>query len=248
MAADLRLFDCFAWMGMSIRPPLAPAVTPEDLLAAMDRCGIYEALVSSDAAQVASVLVSNRQIAAACERHPRLHPVWAVLPNQAGEMDPGSLFAEMKARGVGGLRADPGQGRFLLNGITLGPLLDAMVERRVPFFLNSDWRLITDLLKEFESLTVVATSLGCWGPDRYFRPLLERFENFHVEISSYELDGGVKALVDKYGPGRILFGSAYHGRAMGGASMMLRAADIDDEAKAAIAHGNLERLIGGMKL
>ena len=248
MVADLRLFDCFTLMGMAGRPPLAPAITPDDLLAEMDRCGIDEALVNSDAGQSASALVSNRQIAAACGPHERLHPVWTVLGNQTGEMDPGVLFAEMKANGVGGLRADPDQNRFILNGITLGPLLEAMVQRRVPLFLKSDWRLITDVLKEFEALTVVATGLGCWGPDRYFRPLLERFDNFHIEISSYELDGGVKALVDKYGPGRILFGSGYHRRAMGGASMLLRAADIDDEAKAAIAHGNLGRLIGGMQL
>lgn len=240
---SLRLFDCHTLMGMSIKPPLAPALTAEDLLLEMDRCGVDEALVNSDAAELSSPLATNRQIAEACAPHARLHPVWNILPAQTGEMELAGLFTGMKEHGVRTLRANPSENRFLLNGITFSPLFEAMTERRIPLFLQSDWPRITGLLNEFPKLTVIATDIGSWGTDRYFRPLLDRFENFCVEISSYELDGGIKALVEKYGPGRVLFGSGFHRLPMAGAALMLRNLDINDECKALIAHGNIERLL-----
>lgn len=234
-------------MGPATNPPLGAALTAEDLLAEMDVCGIDEALVGSDAIQTAGALEANRRIADQCRPHPRLHPVWHLLPPQTGEMTPETLFDEMAACGVKALKANPGLHRYLLNGITFGALLEPMAARRVPLLSGADWPAVTALLQEFPTLTVIATGLGCWGPDRYFRPLLERFENFHVETSAYEVDGGIKALVDRYGPGRILFGSGYHYRPMGGATLQLRCVDISDEDKALIARGNLQRLLKEMQ-
>jgi hypothetical protein len=65
----------------------------------------------------------------------------------------------------------------------------------------------------------------------------------YVEISTYKLDGGIPAILDRYGPGRFLYGSAYHTFAMGGAALQLRNLDVDRNAKEQIAHGNLERLL-----
>ena len=242
-APDLRLFDCYALVGFCYRPPIASARTPPDLLAEMDRCGVDEALVHTAAAQTISPLVTNVELVEACGPHPRLHPVWNILPPQTGEMLPDRLLADMRRCGVKTLCARPDEYRYLLNGITFGPLLEEMAERRIPLFLFSNWQRITDVLGEFPRLIVIATDMGCWGTDRYVRPLLERFERFHIETSSMELDGGVPKLVEKYGAKRILFGSGFHNRPMGGASLLLRNVDIERDDKELIAHGNLERLL-----
>jgi hypothetical protein len=242
-AAGLRLFDCYALAGVAKRPPMAPLMSANDLLAEMDLCGVDEALVHSEAAEGVSPLVTNVEVAEFCKPHRRLHPVWHVLPSQTGEMTPAGLFAQMRARGVKALAARPDDHRYLLNGITLGDLLEAMIERRVPLFVGANWARVTELLREFPRLRLVVADVGCWGPDRFLRPLLEHFEGFHFETSSFELDGGLPALVGKYGPERILFGSGCHRRPMGGASLLLRNVDISIEAKEQIAHENLERLL-----
>jgi predicted TIM-barrel fold metal-dependent hydrolase len=95
---------------------------------------------------------------------------------------------------------------------------------------------------------VLAVEHGCWGSDRYFRPLLEEFANFHIDTANYELDGGIPALVRKYGAERIIYGSSFHNRPMGGASLLLRNVDIDPASRELIAHGNLERLLKGVRL
>ena len=245
-APELRLFDCYLRAGHSTRPPLAPALTPADVLAEMDRCGVDEALVHSDATEISSPVVTNPEVAAFCRADRRLHPVWSILPSQTGEMPLEDLLAGMRAHGVRALAAYPDENRFLLNGVTFGELFEAMIERRIPLFLRgggTNWARITDVLREFPRLIVIACEYGCWGQDRYIRPLLERFEEFHIETSTLELDGGIPGLVAKYGPRRILFGSVYHRRPMGGASLLLRNLDIAPHAKELIAHGNIERLL-----
>lgn len=45
------------------------------------------------------------------------------------------------------------------------------------------WASADDLLAELPELTVILTDFGCWGADRYFRPLVERYPNVYVEIA-----------------------------------------------------------------
>ncbi len=246
--ADLRLYDCYALAGVSAIPPLDPALTPDDLLAEMDRCGVDEALVHSAAFEIGGALESNAGVAAFCVASPRLHPVWCILPEQTGEMEPRKLFKDMARQGVRTLRARPDTHRFLLNGLTCGRLLKELVRRRIPLFLDSNWPLVTAVLGEFPSLTAIVTNHGPWGSDRYFRPLLEHFPNLYLDTSTYELDGGIPALVAKYGAERLLFGSSYHLKPMGGATLLLRTLDLDLASKALIAHANLERLLAGVRL
>lgn len=249
-APDLRLFDAYAMVGAPIQPPPAIARTPEDLLATMDRCGVDEALVRSDDLDLTSPLVANTDIAAFCAASDRLHPVWTVLPPQTGEMDPNTLFEDMAKAGVKALFAWPEGNLYPLDGMTLGPILEQMIARNVPLLVHrgkTGWPAITALLQEFPKLTLLYVGGGTWGHDRFSRPLVERFENFYIDTSGYELDGGIKQWVHKYGPERIVFASGYHHRAMGGPALQLRGLDIDDEAKELIAHGNLERLLKGVK-
>ena len=247
-APDLRLFDCFSAVGRSTRPPLQPSLTAEDLLETMDRSGVDEALVSSAAVEIASPLVTNPAIAELCAAHDRLHPVWQLLPPQTGEMLPENLPGEMKEHGVKALVARPDIHKYQLNSITMGSMFEMMQSCNIPLFLNSDWRLITDILKDFPQLIIIASNLGCWGVDRQMRPLLEHFKNFYVETSSVQLDGGIPALVEKYGATRILFGTGFPWHAIGGPALMLRNMDILPEAKELIAYGNLERLLNEVTL
>jgi hypothetical protein len=248
---ELRLFDCYAIAGTAIRPPLWPALTAADLLAEMDRCGVDEAMVHSAAIELTSPVTGNLELVEFCAASRRLHPVWCLLPPQTGEMPLADLLAGMKAHGVRTLSAYPDEHRFLLNGITFGAVFEAMIDRRIPLFVRGgggpNWARITDLLREFPRLIVIAADFGVWGQDRFIRPLMERFEGLHIETSTLELDGGIPSLVARYGPDRILFGSGFHRRPMGGASLLLRNLDIAPQAKLAIAHGNLERLLEGSK-
>ena len=245
---DLRLFDCLTRAGFATVPAPRPALNAEDLLAEMDFCGLDEALVQTDAGDIASPLVTNPELVQLCAPHARLHPMWNILPPATGEMLPDQLFARMKRDGVKALAAYPDKHRYLLNGLTFGALFEPMIERRIPLFLEPNWRRITAVLMEFPKLIVVATNLGCWGSDRFVRPLFEHFAGFHIETSSMEVDGGIPGLAARYGPERILFGSGFPHHPAGGPVAQLRSLDLEPDVKKLIAHGNLERLLAEVRL
>ena len=106
-----------------------------------------------------------------------------------------------------------------------------------------EWRDVYALLSEFPDLVCVACDHGCWGEDRMFRPLLERYPHFYVDTAQYLLDGGLESIVADYGARRLLFGSGFPESYMGGMMMALKHARIPDAAKQAIAGGNLERIL-----
>ena len=248
----LEFFDCNAAYGVWSVPPLKPATRVEDLLEEMAWCGIRRALARHAALDNESPQTGNQLIVEETAPHPSLHPAWAILPTQTGELGTVEEFlAAMREAGVRALWAFPSKHRYTLDGVSCGDLLSALSARRIPLLMQrsetsrglTGWELAGALLKEFPALILVVTGHGSWGEDRYFRPLIEAYEGFHIDTSRYELDGGIADFCRKYGPRRLLFGSAFPNTSPGGAMLTLAHADISDEEKQLIAAGNLDRLL-----
>ena len=245
----MRFFDCNMFFGSPAgKRLLAPAPTVESLLTEMDRAGVEKALVWHIAQHDASPVVGNQLLARAIQPHPRLYGCWTVLPNHTRELsEPQTLFQQMRDARVMALRIFPESHRFVANAVSLGDLLAQAVARRVPLLVSvrrgMDWPAVYALLADFPDLLCIICDHGCWGMDRLFRPLLERYPHVYVDISQYLLDGGLEALVADYGARRLLFGSGFPESYIGGMMLTLRHAQISDEAKAAIASGNLERIL-----
>jgi hypothetical protein len=249
-------FDCNAAIGAPMAGLVAPCLTADALLAEMDWCGVARALVWHVLMREQSPTVGNGILSAAIAGQPRLVGAWAILPPQTGELPlwP-QMGAAMQQAGIRALWAFPDEHRYLLNRVTFGRWLDEVAARRIPLLLprnsplrtspSSMWRDIYALLADYPTLTLIIAAHGCWGEDRYFRPLLEAYPNVHLDISRYEVDGGLCGLVSRYGPERLLFGSAFPETPMGGARLMLARAAIGDEARRLIAGGNLDRLLAG---
>lgn len=253
---ELLFFDCNTSYGNLNVPSLKYAPTTAALLAEMDHCGVDEALVTC-AAQVGSPWDGNADLLTDIRQQVRLHPAWVLLPYQTGEIpEPAQFIAAMKAQGVRALWAWPGGHHYHLDEVTFGPLFEELIARSIPLFYRLTdagdsrlgWAEVSRLLKEFPELTLVAADQSVWGEDHYFRPLVERYPNFYLETSHYELANGLVDFHNKYGPDRWLFGSAYPRRTMGGAVLQLANTELPLEARQAIAGGNLKRLLGEVKL
>ncbi len=248
----MRFFDCNMYFGLPARPTLAPSPGVDDLLAEMESCGVDQALVWHIAQHDASPLAGNPLLAGAIAPYPNLYGCWSILPNQGREFPPfDQFFAQMQAARVVALRAFPISHHFLLNDVAMGSWLEPMEARRIPFFLSvrlgADWEIAYSLMKEFPKLVCVICDHGCWGEDRRFRPLLERYPNVYVDTAQYLLDGGIEALVADYGPSRLLFGSGFPESYLGGMMLAIKHARISEEAKEAIASGNLVRILSEVR-
>ena len=92
------------------------------------------------------------------------------------------------------------------------------------------------------------TETGCWGQDRYFRPLIRNFPRFFLSTNRFETAGQLKSFVNDLGYERLLFGSGLPFNNPGGYITLLARADISDEARQAIAYDNLVYLLGEVAL
>jgi hypothetical protein len=249
----VRFFDCNAFFGLPMLCPLAPVATADELVAAMDRNGVERALVWHIAQHDASPQTGNALLADGICDQPRLTGCWTILPSQAREFPPLPVFfRQMREARVRALRIFPGSHRYLANGVSMGDWLEALVARRIPLLLSVrrgvEWRDVYALLDEYPEMVCLVCDHGCWGEDRMFRPLLERYPNVYVDTAQYLLDGGLEALVADYGYQRVLFGTGFPESYMGGMMMALRHAGLPDEAKQAIAGGNLARILEEVRL
>ena len=254
----MRFFDCNCCIGLPANPPsptagVSPGVSAGELLAAMDRAGIDRALPWHVGQHDQDPLTGNELLAEAIAAQERLVGGWSLLPPQTGELgDVGEWFQRAASAGVRACRAFPEANRYLLRAEVFEEVFEAMTAARWPLLLSLargvTWDQVYDLLGEFPELTVILCDHGSWGADRYFRPLLQRRPNVYVEIGGYTLDGGIEDFVARYGPGRMLFGSNFPACYHGGMMLALAHAEISDADKQAIAAGNLERLLGEVKL
>jgi predicted TIM-barrel fold metal-dependent hydrolase len=241
------------WFGLPQKKHLAPIKRVDELLAEMDRAGIAKALVWHITQRECYAVAGNDLLAKAIRRCDRLVGCWTILPPQCGEMPPArELFDRMARTNLRALRAFPSDHRYLLNRVTLAPLLDEAVRARVPLLLSvakgAGWPEVYGLLAEFPGLTCIVCDHGCWGTDRQFRPLIERYPRVYVDMAAYLLDGGIEDFVEKCGPERMVFSTGFPDAYHGGMMLALRHAKVPEAAKRAIASGNLERILAEARL
>jgi len=253
----LKFFDCNACFGRPIIRPIRFAETAEDLLREMDFFSIDEALVFHSMQRDDSPVVGNEILLKEIEGFERLHGTFAILPLQTGELgSPEIILEKMKTRGIRAFRAFPSEHKYLMTRTALGVLYELMIERSIPLFISvnescggiSGWYLIENILSDAPDLTLVVTEHGSWGHDRFFRPLIEKYENLYLDISRYELDGGISDFCAKYGAERLLFGTGFPQWNPGGPILMLAQADITSKEREMIASGNLQRILRRVRL
>jgi len=253
----MEFFDCNASYGVFSVPPNKRADTVDDLVNEMKWCGIQRAMVRHAAMVDESPIVGNPLLVKQIKDYANLEPSWAILPPQTRELGTvDQLISSMGENGVKALWAYPSEHKYLLNDTTFGELFEEMIARGIPLFVQRSigsgglqgWAVVESVLKDFPKLTMALVGHGSWGEDRYFRPMIERYENLYLDTSRYELDGGIADFCGTYGPDRMLFGTNFPNTPMGGPMLTLMHADISDDEKEAVAGGNLRRILAGVKL
>lgn len=246
----MEWFDCHAEIGRRTAPGWVQAPNAAALAALYGEIGIQRALVVHTAMREIHPENGNARVLEETATFPQFTPTWAIMPPQTEELgDVATFLAQARAAGVRALWAFATG--YPINAITLGPLLEEMAAHNIPLFVKAgttDWPGLTALLTEMPQLRVVAVTTHCWGEDRYFRPLIERFPHLYLATSMLMTEGGLKAFCDRYGARQLLFGTSFPDCQPGGSLFALLRAGLRDDDLAAIAGGNLQRLLEEVRL
>lgn len=228
------------------------ADTSQELIAVMDRFGIEQAAVWHRAQYDYNPLKGN-QILDKCITgyEDRLMPIWTILPSISDrDFLPEIFLNNMKASGVRLLKAMPLRNRYILSEVTMGEQLSLFEELHIPLYLEPQpgYEYIYSILKEFPRLTVILSNIGIWPSARLIYPLLNRYANVYYETGDMGLTHSYEEYCARFGSERLLYGSNFPTNYPSCSLNCLLTASLSDREKENIAHSNMERILGEVKL
>ncbi len=220
---------------------------PEDLLAHLDYLSIDRCLVSAIEARDATPLAGNQKLLQEIAPfQSRLYPAFSITP--ADYFAYGSLewLKEQAAAGRRAFRLSPAISRFPLRLIErllaeLAPyqpvlLLDARGSADPLLF-----RDLEDLAQKYPAVSFVICQ-QMWPTFGLVLDVLWRCQNIYLDLSWLHMRGAIELVKEQFGCSRLLFGighKTHYGAAIGA----LAHAQLTEEERSLIAHGNLERLL-----
>jgi predicted TIM-barrel fold metal-dependent hydrolase len=246
--APLKLIACDPLVGPPRKP--FPWFRPDaaDLDRELDRLRIGAAVVRHRQCIENAPYWGNDTLTREAATRPAWIPAFALTPDGAPEAY--SLEATLAAafdRGVRVAWINPREHMFSARPWCSGALYAACAAARLPLLL--DYRQVTldeidEVMTAFPALRLVLLQPPRLGRHRALYTLLARHGGLCVCLNgTYSVHEGIAGLVETFGHERLVWGSGYP-EVEGGASVaLLTYASISDTARAAIAHGNIERLL-----
>jgi predicted TIM-barrel fold metal-dependent hydrolase len=237
--------DCNAMVGPWSYPLHSASVAA--LLAEMDYHNIRHALVYHSASWYHHMQAGNKLLLEEIAGHERLLPCWAVVGTATREQgDPTDVVRALHKNRVRAVRVFPKSHKFLLERWVLGDLCAALEEKQIPLLvhkeeLDDNAANIYPVCRDFPKLPVVVTC-SSYFHSRIFYALLEKCPNFHLDTSMFLVHGGIEDVVERFGAGRLLYGSHLPFTEAGPSMAAVLFAEIADKDKRAIAHENFQRL------
>ena len=262
LAEDLAFFDCNATIGKLAVPALGSWLSAEAIVEEMDRFAIKEALVAHAWSREIEPSVGNAKLRTAVEAGGgRLHGLWTVNPHH-GRISPPEpeAVAELLAAGMRAAVVHPNptlvimdEGiharHFVLHQAVTGLLFAELEQHRIPLFIDMAqlrWDEVYDTCAAHPDLPLVLMNVHYTHKRSLFAGL-ENYPNLHFEISGWHVHEGIEELVREFGASQVLFGSRLPTYTAAAAMAMVLYAGVPVEAKAAIAGGNLRRLLVGVR-
>lgn len=236
------LYDAHALLGRHAVAPARTADLPE-LLEDLARLGIGGGLVGSQTALDHDAERGNTELFDAVAGRPRWRACPTLLPRPDGQGgDPATQLQEALERDAAAFRVCPVSHDYALS--SLDETFEIAAARAVPLCLDLgeiDWTGLDRLLVRHPRLTVVLSWVG-YRALRRLDPLLSRHPRLHLDTVNFSSHQGLEWFVARHGSQRLLLGTGVPVREPGEGPTRLGWSALDDDAVAAVGHGNAARL------
>lgn len=259
--SDWHVFDAHCIVGRNLKMKSNGLYNVDHLLSEMNHYGITEALVVDSLSRENHPFDGNKRILDSTKSHPRLHPIWSVLPSVLEETgrSPEQFVQEMENHNVRALFLYPNQYFFDLSDWCIDKLVEPLAERQVPLFINpvqangqgssdaTDWNGIVGLCKRWPDLPVIISEGRIRRSQRMLYRAFDSCPNLHLELSGYWLHRGIEFITERWGAYRMLFGSGWPKYGQHMTLVNLTTAQISDADKRQIAGDNLRKMLSWNK-
>lgn len=227
-------------------------VTKGDILELMERCNIEKAVAYHAMAKEGEMKAGNEELLKETAGDERFIRQWCAMPSTFGEfMSVDTLLTEMRTNEVSSVRLFPKTHGFSLKPYAMGKFMAAMAEHKIPVFMTyaesgTDDALYA-LLTDYPEVNFVISDIS-YREERKMFPILQQCKNLYLGTGNYVVHGGVKTMCQYFGAERMIFDTGLPTGSATAAVSLICYAEISEEEKRLIAHGNLERLLSEVKL
>lgn len=257
--AGIEFFDANVVIGRPASPVFGNWFSGSELLAEMDRVGIQEALVAHVFSQELEGSAGNALAFEAAADDPRLHVQATIFPRfgRSARRETERQLDSLVVAGCAAVRVHPNPTHHIMDesvyarqyefsAAMVSPLLEALEARGLPLFVElaqTNWREIDEACRSFPELSIVAINVSYTNKRSMFA-MFDSHANFFTETSGLHAYRCLEEVCDLFGSDRLIFGSRSPVYNSLPAKALVLYAEIPDFDKAAIASGNLRRLIG----
>ena len=247
----MRFFDASCRLG---RPAAFGEGMPwqtDAILQIMERCHIDDALAYHIVAREGEVQDGNELLLKELADHPQIHPQWCALPATYDEfLHADALGDAMKENGVKTLRIAPKGFAHSAQPYAMKELMDFAAQCHVPVFFDygeAPYDEMYDLCHNYPDVNFVVTNTA-YTLNRWLGPILDNCGNLYVGTGNYVPHRGLETFCKYYSADRLVFNTNLPFGSAAAAVSLVCFADISKEEKELIAHGNIERLLGEVRL
>lgn len=157
-------------------------------------------------------------------------------------------------------RLFPKKQLFYINDYYMKKMYKILSKKKFPILLDLkelditgnkyfDIDVLEHILDENKDMPVILeTSLKQCMFNRYYFPLLQRFENLYLETSGMFLMDQIEGCVEKYGSKRLIFGTNYPNIPIEVNTNRIILSEISQIDKENIAFNNLNNIMGGIEI
>jgi predicted TIM-barrel fold metal-dependent hydrolase len=246
MTTKQRLYiDAYSSFGRTNFKESSIPYKAEELLDEMEYARIHASVVSSSVARDYAFTKGNRDVTECIKKNKRLYGIATVIPDLSFELEEGfSYIDRCLDEGIRGLKLYPNRMNHGFDPFIMEKLAMYMMEKEIPLVVEQEdisWQSLREVLEAFPKLKILLCN-SSWAYNRWLLPLAERFDSLYFEISANQANDLLAICKKQIGLDRILFGSNYPRRIMGGIKAMVEYADISEEDKDKVAYINAATL------
>ena len=245
------IFDGLTFLGESL---FGYRATAAELLARMDEAGIDRAVVCPVRPRGYHLGPANEHIADAVREHSDRLVGFARADPNLGEDAADEALSALGQLGLSGLFLHPWEETFRVSAPLVDPVLAVARERGVPVIVAAGYPWLSEglqlgeLAHRFPEVTLVATNGGQINISGLGQTDVELAladnANLVVQTAGVYREDFLEGVAARFGPERLVFASGFPLLDPRLELRRVQWAHWDDEAKAAILGGNLERLLG----
>ncbi|MGD8780961.1 MAG: amidohydrolase family protein [Ignavibacteria bacterium] len=243
---ELSFFDCNAFIGKHQNPYTKEFFGADMLCEKIRTSGLQKSLIYHSASVLYDAAYGNQLLTDETNNKADLYLVWIAVPEFfCKEEETKVFFEKVKKNNISAIKIYPRYHDFIINNGALDKMFSALQSENIPLLVAQEeisWDELNYIFEKFPGLPLVLQNIG-YRLERIVAPYLNKYDNFYMDISRYQVHGGIEYLCYIYGSEHLLFGSGMPIFSAEAIMMMIDKADISLSEKQNISSNNLLRLL-----